>query len=246
MAELPDDSDPKKLRDKFLVQSVAISEPPADQAALTALWKEKEAAHDPKQKVFAYQDQRVKCKLVLPSPKPNPETIKEEPEESPHSSIKESPSRSWPAPPAPEDTRTSTSPSSRSPPSKPTSSSNSKHINPDDYKQMLDKATKLERQINEHKTRENEAISRCSQAEEKCAELERRLRAALEAEKTKDRDLAGLRNRGVRETEATEGSADSSKGHVVSSPPSNGISFQIWQIILIAVIFFLAGRILSN
>jgi len=53
----------KNFKDKFLIQTVPIREPPND---LSEMWKEIESEHHPKNKMYAFHGQQLKCKLILP------------------------------------------------------------------------------------------------------------------------------------------------------------------------------------
>jgi len=64
MREFPSSENPKNLRDKFLIQTVPIREPPSD---LSEMWKEVESEHHPKNKMYAFHGQQIKCKLIIPA-----------------------------------------------------------------------------------------------------------------------------------------------------------------------------------
>jgi len=53
----------QNFKDKFLIQTVPIREAPND---LSEMWKEVESEHYPKNKMFAFHGQQLKCKLILP------------------------------------------------------------------------------------------------------------------------------------------------------------------------------------
>ena len=64
LSAYPDASNAKNVRDKFLVQSVAIGGEVDD---LSRFWKEREARHAAKDGRYAYAEQIVKCKLNVPT-----------------------------------------------------------------------------------------------------------------------------------------------------------------------------------
>jgi len=64
MRDFPAADNPKNLRDKFLIQTVPIGEPPSD---LSEMWKEVESEHHPKSKMYALHGQQIKCKLLIPA-----------------------------------------------------------------------------------------------------------------------------------------------------------------------------------
>ena len=66
LEEYPDVSNPKSLRDKFRVQSVAIDSNTTIEE-LGALWKRLESSHKPKEGVILYQEDKIKVKLVVPA-----------------------------------------------------------------------------------------------------------------------------------------------------------------------------------
>ena len=65
LSHYPDPSNPKNVKDKFLVQSVQLSSEVPD---LGRYWKEREARHSPKEARYAYAEQIVKCRLNVPLP----------------------------------------------------------------------------------------------------------------------------------------------------------------------------------
>ena len=63
LTNFPDPNNTKTLRDKFLVQSVAVTSEVDD---LGRFWKEREGKHAVKEGRYAYAEQIVKCKLNVP------------------------------------------------------------------------------------------------------------------------------------------------------------------------------------
>jgi len=61
--KMPSLEDAKSFKDKFLIQTVPIQEVPND---FSEMWKEIESEHQPKNKMYAYHGQQLKCKLVQP------------------------------------------------------------------------------------------------------------------------------------------------------------------------------------
>lgn len=64
MSTLPDPTDTKALRHKFLIQSVFYD----DETEIGALWKSVEIAHKTMDGRPTYHDQRITCTLVVPDP----------------------------------------------------------------------------------------------------------------------------------------------------------------------------------
>ena len=63
LSAYPDASNPKAVKDKFLVQSAEVGVEVGD---LSRYWKEREARHSVKEGRYAYAEQIVKCKLNVP------------------------------------------------------------------------------------------------------------------------------------------------------------------------------------
>jgi len=71
MSEYPDISNPKATKDKFLIQSVSINETlTRGSSDFADIWKQIEAQHKPKENKYTYVGQQVKCKLLIPTVKP--------------------------------------------------------------------------------------------------------------------------------------------------------------------------------
>eukprot|EP01083_Nonionella_stella_P050560 134467_1 len=65
MQEYPDISNPKNIKDKFLIQSVVVSNDFTNEE-LSELWKEKAKLHKPKDGKYAYKEEQVRCVLMVP------------------------------------------------------------------------------------------------------------------------------------------------------------------------------------
>jgi hypothetical protein len=71
MSTYPDATNPKNVKDKFLIQSLPLDSEliKSDGFDLGKFWKLKESEHNPKENIFAFHEERIKCKLNVPAAK---------------------------------------------------------------------------------------------------------------------------------------------------------------------------------
>lgn len=242
MKEYPPNED-SKLRDKFLIQSVPLTGSQAQHITdLAVFWKDLEKRHRPKENIYSYNDsQRIKCRLVLPKPVNSP--IQEEPEAE-QSDLINSPSPRSNSPP-PYNSPSLAGPLSGAlvgvagvkgegsgasgPTSTSKSSSNSK---------LLSASASKSLDVNAN----SNAIKLQSDANVNAIKIQHE--SALKALQ-QDLELQKRENKRMRDNHKKELERAQHSMTKRNTMEEGGYLLQKWHIILISVLFFFFGRVMS-